>query len=68
MFFGSLKHLVLERRWHELRHTALAAYRAGRDAAPLMPIIWEDRWDQPLARVRQEINLRPLATGDTLVA
>src|SRR5262245_60221576 len=38
MLFGSLKHLVLERRWRALRHSMLEAYRAGRDAAPLLPV------------------------------
>ena len=57
MLFGTLKHIVGERRWHVLRHTALAAYRSGRDAAPLMPVIWEDRWDEPIARVRTELRI-----------
>ena len=32
MVFGTLKHLVLERRWRALRHSLLEAYRDGRDA------------------------------------
>ncbi|HLL22757.1 MAG TPA: Coq4 family protein [Kofleriaceae bacterium] len=60
MFFGSLKHLVLERRWRALRHSALEAYRAGRDAAPLLGVIWEDLWEQPLDDVRARFQIRPL--------
>jgi ubiquinone biosynthesis protein COQ4 len=60
MLFGSLKHLVLERRWAALRRSTFEAYRAGRDAAPLLPVVWEDLWDQPLARVRESYGIRPL--------
>jgi ubiquinone biosynthesis protein COQ4 len=60
MLFGSIKHLVLERRWAALRRSTLEAYRAGRDAAPLLPVIWEDLWEQPLARVRESYGIRPL--------
>jgi ubiquinone biosynthesis protein COQ4 len=57
--FGSLKHLVLERRWRLLRHGMLDAYRSGRDAAPLLPVYWERAWDEPLAEVRRRYNVRP---------
>ena len=60
MFFGTIKHLVMERRWQALRHSALEAYRAGRGAAPLMPVIWEDRWPEPIARIRAELHVEPL--------
>lgn len=60
VFFGSLKHLVLERRWAALRRSTLEAYRAGRAAAPLLPVIWEDLWEQPLERVRAAYGVRPL--------
>ncbi len=60
MVFGTLKHLVLERRWPALRHTLLEAYRSGRDAAPLLGVIWEDLWDLPLDEVRARYKLRPL--------
>lgn len=60
MFFGSLKHLVLERRWTALRRSTVEAYRAGREAAPLLPVIWEDQWEEPLAGVRERYGLRPL--------
>ncbi len=60
MTLGSMKHLVLEQRWTALRHSTLEAYRAGRAAAPLLPVFWEDLWEQPLERVRAAYGIRPL--------
>lgn len=60
MLFGSMKHLLLERRWDALRHSTWEAYRAGRDAAPLMPVYWEDQWERPLEAVRAAYGVRPL--------
>src|SRR5512141_2422356 len=60
MLFGSLKHLVLERRWPALRHSLMEAYRAGRDASPLLGVVWEDRWEQPLDAVRARYHVAPL--------
>ena len=60
MVFGSMKHLVLERRWNAVRHSMLEAYRGGRDASPLLPVYWEDLWERPLADVRAAYNVRPL--------
>jgi ubiquinone biosynthesis protein COQ4 len=60
MMLGTMKHIVLERRWGALRHSMLDAYRAGRDAAPLMPVYWEDLWEAPLPTVRVAYNLEPL--------
>lgn len=60
MVFGTMKHLVLERRWGTLRHAALEAYRGGRDAKPLLGVYWERLWDQPLDQVRASIGVRPL--------
>ena len=60
MVFGSMKHLVLERRWQALRHSALEAYRGGRDAAPLLGVYWEDLWEEPLESVRAIYGIRPL--------
>ena len=58
--FGTMKHLVLERRWGTLRHSALDAYRAGRDAAPLLSVYWEDYWEDHLDDVRAAYRVRPL--------
>jgi ubiquinone biosynthesis protein COQ4 len=60
MLFGSMKHIVLERRWDALRHSMMEAYRSGRDAEPLMPVYWEDLWERPLDDVRAAYNVRPL--------
>ena len=60
MVFGTMKHLVLEQRWGALRHSALDAYRAGRDAAPLLGVTWEDLWDHPLDEVRTAYRVQPL--------
>lgn len=57
--FGTLKHIVLERRWTALRHALLEAYRNGRDAAPLLPIYWEKMWEHPLSEVRERYGVRP---------
>ncbi len=57
---GSIKHIVLERRWGALRHSLREAYEVGRDAAPLLKVIWEEQWDQPLAEVRERYHVRPL--------
>lgn len=60
MFFGTVKHIVLERRWGALRHSLREAYEVGRAAAPLLAVIWEDLWEQPLDEVRARFNVRPL--------
>jgi ubiquinone biosynthesis protein COQ4 len=60
MFFGTLKHIVLEKRWGALRHSMREAYELGRDAAPLLPVIWEDHWAEPMAEVRARVGVRPL--------
>jgi ubiquinone biosynthesis protein COQ4 len=60
MVFGSMKHIVLERRWQALRHSMLDAYRSGRDAAPLLGVYWEDLWEAPLDDVRASYGVRPL--------
>jgi ubiquinone biosynthesis protein COQ4 len=60
MVFGAFKHLLFERRWAAVRHSMLEAYRAGRDARPLLPVYWEDLWAEPLERVRASYGVVPL--------
>ena len=60
MFFGTMKHMVLERRWGTLRHSMGEAYRAGREAAPLIGVIWEDLWSEPIDHVRAAYGVQPL--------
>ncbi|KAB2884884.1 MAG: hypothetical protein F9K40_22450 [Kofleriaceae bacterium] len=58
--FGSMKHIVLEGRWGALRHSLREAYEVGRDAAPLIKVIWEDQWAEPIESVRARYSVRPL--------
>ena len=60
MFFGSLKHVVLERRWGALRHSLREAYELGRDAPPLLGVYWEEQWEDPIAVVRDRYRVRVL--------
>jgi ubiquinone biosynthesis protein COQ4 len=60
MVLGTMKHLVLEKRWGALRHSALEALRSGRDAAPLIGVRWEDLWEEPLDRVRAIYGVMPM--------
>ncbi len=57
---GALKHFVLEGRWQGLSSDIYRAWRSGCDAAPLLTVRWEDRWEQPLTAVRQDLHLTPL--------
>ena len=59
LFFGTLKHLVLERRWGALRGALREAYQHGLSAAPLMPVYWERLWEQPLDQVRARYRVQP---------
>lgn len=58
--FGSLKHVVAERRWELLRRGLRDAYVSGLNAAPLLGVRWETRWSQPIASVRNEFGIRSL--------
>lgn len=60
MTFGTLKHIVMERRWGALRHSLREAYDVGRAAEPLLKVIWEDYWSTPIEDVRTRYNLRVL--------
>jgi len=59
MFFGGIKHMVLEARWGTLRSGMLEAWRSGRDAAPLLPVYWERHWPDSMAEVRTRLGLSP---------
>ncbi len=58
--FGTLKHIVAERRWGALRHSLREAYQVGRDAAPLIEAVWEDQWQEPIEQVRARYGVRVL--------
>jgi len=57
ILFGGVKHLVLEGRWEALRRDLVATWRAGRDAAPLLAVRWEDHWGEPIEAVRARFGL-----------
>ncbi len=59
VFFGTLKHIVGERRWRVLRHGLAKAYRSGRDASPLLSVHWERCWEHSLEEVRQRYSVEP---------
>lgn len=58
--FGTLKHILLERRWRVLRRGLRDAWEAGREARPLLLVRWEDRWGEPLAAIREQYRIRSL--------
>jgi ubiquinone biosynthesis protein COQ4 len=58
--FGTLKHVVGERRWGVLRHSLREAYQVGRSARPLLPVVWEAEWRAPLDEVRARHGVVPL--------
>lgn len=60
MVFGTMKHMLFERRWDALRHSLMEAYRSGRDAEPLLSVYWEDLWERPLDEVRAAYGVQPL--------
>jgi ubiquinone biosynthesis protein COQ4 len=60
MTFGTLKHIVLERRWGALRHSLREAYDVGRAAEPLLEVVWEDQWGDPIDQVRARYGVRVL--------
>lgn len=57
--FGTLKHIVLERRWLALRRGLAEAYQSGRRAAPLLGVYWEKIWADPIAEVRDRYAIAP---------
>lgn len=58
LFFGAIKHMVLERRWASLRYGMLDAYRIGRDADALLCVVWEQHWGEPIDAVRRRYRVR----------
>lgn len=56
---GTIKHLLLERRWKALRYALREAYQIGREAKPLLAVYWEKQFEQSLDDVRARYNVRP---------
>ncbi len=63
--FGAIKHMLLEQRWEALRDGLWDAYRAGREAAPLLPVHWEQMWELPLDEVRARYGVRAAAIAQS---
>lgn len=63
VLLGSIKHMVLERRWSTLFHDLRQAFAVGREAEPLLLVRWERRWAEPLAELRARHRLRRLGTA-----
>jgi ubiquinone biosynthesis protein COQ4 len=59
--FGTLKHILLERRWEVLRHGLRDAWQAGHEALPLLLVRWEDKWQLPVEEIRETYHIRKLA-------
>jgi ubiquinone biosynthesis protein COQ4 len=59
LFFGTLKHIVLERRKEALRHALWEAFLHGRQAMPLLPVYWERMWEEPIDKVRARYGVVP---------
>lgn len=59
VLFGTAKHIVGEGRFAVLRHALGDAVRAGRRAAPLLPVYWERRWHAPIDELRAELRVVP---------
>lgn len=58
--FGTLKHVLLERRWNVLTRGLRDAWDAGRSARSLLLVRWEDRWQMPLDAVRDSYRIQVL--------
>jgi ubiquinone biosynthesis protein COQ4 len=55
---GTIKHIVLERRWPALRRGLWEAYTIGRDATPLLAVHWETMWSDPIDDVRARYGVQ----------
>ena len=61
LFFGGLKHMVLEQRWTTLRRTMPQTYRIGKRASDLIGVHWETMWGTPLDEVRMRYRISPVS-------
>lgn len=62
--FGSLKHMVLEKRWADLTRGIKAAYRMGLIAEPLMLVRWEDHWTESVHSIRETYGVSRYSVDD----
>ena len=68
VLFGTAKHIVGEGRTAVLRHALGEALRAGRRAAPLLPVYWERHWEAPLEQLRTRLGVVPATRWRGLAA
>ncbi len=61
--FGTMRHLSGRRT---LPRDVLAAYRAGRRAAPLAAFVWEDHWATPLPELRRLLGVEPVTSAGSV--
>jgi ubiquinone biosynthesis protein COQ4 len=59
VLLGSVRLMLLKGRWQMAFCGMRNAYRSGRAAAQLLPIRWEELWDQPLEQVRARLSIQP---------
>jgi len=57
VFFGTLKHIVMEARWDVLQRGLRDHYELGRQAQPLLGVYWERHWEQPVDAMRRQLGL-----------
>lgn len=57
VFFGTLKHIILEGRWDVLKDDIRRYYELGQQSSPLLAVYWEERWDMPLMALREHVGL-----------
>ncbi len=57
VFFGTLKHILLEGRWEVLQRGLRDHYDLGRRCEPLLGVYWERHWEMPLEEMRSALGL-----------
>jgi ubiquinone biosynthesis protein COQ4 len=60
VFFGAIKHMLLEGRLRCLARRLPEAFEAGRRAAPLLSVRFESHFDEPLESVRERYRIPTL--------
>jgi len=59
VFFGTIKHVLGERRTSILTQGLTDAVEAGRRAQPLLAVRWEEHLEEPLHRLRTRLSITP---------
>lgn len=64
LLLGSIKHMLLEARFHCLLFSLREAFQRGQRAQPLLDVYWERHWDMPLQAVRRQLAIEPWTAAD----